>query len=169
MTTISVLRKKPQLNFKEAISYLCSNKDYKMLHNLTIESKESTQPQRLVQKDARSNNNCHRRWKHLCISCTKIIFRTLDKIWNLYQEEKLTNTQDETIGGQFYTKNRVNKKILCTIRWITDILSNIFSTLWFSASVQKPKLCEIAYNMCPQYDFCLSIYPNHKEIPFHTH
>ena len=33
----------------------------------------------------------------------------------------------------------------------------IFSTLWFLVSVQKPKLYEIAYNMCPQYDFCLNI------------
>lgn len=39
------------------------------------------------------------------MSCTKNIFRTLDKIGNLYQEEKFTNTQDENIGGQFRTLN----------------------------------------------------------------
>lgn len=43
------------------------------------------------------------------MSCTKIIFRTLDKIENI-SIKKLTNTQDEHKKGQFRTLHQKQNK-----------------------------------------------------------
>lgn len=89
------------------------------------------------------------------MSCTKVIFRTLDKIENI-SIKKLTNTQDEHKKGQFRTLHQKQNKQKDTVHNKTSykLLQCYFRYVMISSFCSKLELCEVAYNMRPQYDFC---------------